>query len=67
MPWNMERYPPAMRHLAAPIREKAIEIANALLARGEDDGRAIRIGIAQAKRWEEHHEIERAEDGRERQ
>jgi uncharacterized protein YdaT len=51
-----------MRHLPAPVREKAIEIANALLARGEDDGRAIRIAIAQAKRWEEHHQTERAED-----
>jgi uncharacterized protein YdaT len=33
------------------VRLKAIEIANALLAEGMDDGSAIRIGIAQAKRW----------------
>ena len=31
-------------------------IANALLAQGDDEGRAIRIGIAQAKRWAEHHQ-----------
>ena len=65
MPWSTERYPPAMRHLPALARDKAIEIANALLARGEDDGRAIRIGIAQAKRWEERHQAEQSPDGRE--
>ena len=63
MPWSKETYPPAMRHLPTPVREKAIEIANALLARGEEDGRAIGIGIAQAKRWAAHRQIECAEDG----
>lgn len=43
-----------MKHLAPVIREKAIEIANALLAEGYDEGRAIRIAIAQAKRWAEN-------------
>jgi uncharacterized protein YdaT len=33
------------------VRAKAIEIANALLAEGFEEGRAIRIAIAQAKRW----------------
>jgi len=40
-----------MRYLPDPVREKAIEIANALLADRYDEGRAIRIAIAQAKRW----------------
>jgi chaperonin GroEL (HSP60 family) len=30
-------------------REKAIEIANALLAKGMDEGKAIRIAIAKSK------------------
>ena len=51
MPWSSEYFPPAMRHLPLVVREKAIEIANALLAQGYDEGRAIRVGIAQAKRW----------------
>jgi uncharacterized protein YdaT len=51
MPWTTDRFPPAMQPLPAAAREKAIEIANALLAEGYDDGRAIRIAIAQAKRW----------------
>ena len=51
MPWTPERYPPAMRRLPPPVRLKAIEIANALLDEGHDEGRAIRIGIAKAKEW----------------
>jgi uncharacterized protein YdaT len=51
MPWNSKRYPPAMAHLPRAVRAKAIEIANALLAGGYDEGRSIRIAIAQAKRW----------------
>jgi len=38
MPWTTDRFPPAMQPLPAAAREKAIEIANALLAEGYDDG-----------------------------
>jgi len=43
--------------LGEVAREKAIAVANALLADDplKDEGRAIRIGIAQAKAWAEHH------------
>jgi uncharacterized protein YdaT len=51
MPWNEGRYPPSMSRLAPPVRAKAIEIANALLADGMDEGRAIRIAIARAQEW----------------
>lgn len=51
MPWTPDRYPVAMRRLTPLVRLKAIHIANALLAGGMDEGRAIRIGIAQAKAW----------------
>jgi len=51
MPWNADYYPPSMNHLSPRVREKAIEIANALLEQGSDEGKAIRVGIAQAKRW----------------
>jgi uncharacterized protein YdaT len=40
-----------MAHLPEPVRDKAIEIANALLAEGMDEGKAIRIAIAKAKEW----------------
>lgn len=52
MPWNTDRYPPSMQHLRPHVRLKAIEIANAILeCDPSDEGRAIRIGIAQAKAW----------------
>jgi uncharacterized protein YdaT len=40
-----------MERLPEHVREKAIEIANALLADGYDEGRAIRIAIAKAREW----------------
>ncbi|MGB7542230.1 MAG: hypothetical protein WA373_07415 [Burkholderiales bacterium] len=55
MPWTPFRYPPAMAHLPEPVREKAIEIANALLAEGMEEGKAIRIAIAKAKEWALRH------------
>lgn len=51
MPWSADDYPPAMQHLHPAVRQKAIEIANALLEEGHDDGFAIRVGIARAKEW----------------
>ena len=56
MPWTIERYPVSMRHLPGSVRVKAIEIANALLAEGVEEGMAIRIAIAKAKQWAERHE-----------
>lgn len=51
MPWTQDRYPPPIRRLPLEVRLKAIEIANAILAEGYDDGRAIRMAIAGAKKW----------------
>jgi uncharacterized protein YdaT len=51
MPWSDSHFPRSMLHLSPPVRGKAIEIANALLADGYDEGKAIRIAISQAKRW----------------
>jgi uncharacterized protein YdaT len=51
VPWNESYFPRSMANLPPMVRAKAVEIANALLAQGYDEGRAIRIAIAQAKRW----------------
>lgn len=51
MPWTAERCPRAMQHLPDAVRAKAVEIANALLERGMDEGKAIRIAIASAREW----------------
>jgi uncharacterized protein YdaT len=55
MPWTSERFPVSMRHLSEATREKAVAIANALLAEGMDEGKAIRIAIAKAQEWARHH------------
>ena len=56
MPWDEDRYPASMSHLQVQVRRKAIEIANALLEEGYDEGKAIRIAIAKAKEWAAHHD-----------
>lgn len=53
MPWDENYYPRSMRNLPPEVRRKAIEIANALLAEGHEEGKAIRIAIAKAKQWSE--------------
>lgn len=55
MPWSETRYPPSMRNLPDSLRRKAIAIANALLEEGYEEGRAIRIAIAQSRRWGARH------------
>jgi len=50
MPWSAERYPVSMKNLPPRVRHKAIEIANALLKEGYDEGRCIRIAIWRARR-----------------
>jgi len=58
MPWNEEYYPPAMMRLDPIVRRKAIEIANALLQDGRDEGFAIRVAIARAKQWTEQRGLD---------
>ena len=54
MPWDETCYSSLMNNLDSLVRLKAIEIANALLDEGYDEGKAIRIAIAKAKEWAEH-------------
>jgi uncharacterized protein YdaT len=62
MPWDHEYFPASMRHLGEAARDKAIEIANALLAEGMDEGMAIRIAIARAKEWARSHGLPTRDD-----
>ena len=57
MPWTPATYPDSMKNLPPVVREKAIEIANALLEAGRPEGQAIRIAIARAKEWASRHEM----------
>ena len=55
MPWTRKRYPPSMKNLPEEVRNKAIEIANALLEEKEmDEGIIIATGISRAKDWAEN-------------
>jgi uncharacterized protein YdaT len=58
MPWTSERYPASMKRLDPLVREKAIEIANALLEEGHSEGQSIRIGIARAHGWARRRGLE---------
>lgn len=50
MPWTKIDYPNAMKNLVVAVRNKAIEIANALLdERHLDDGIAMATAISRAK------------------
>ncbi|MEK5493650.1 DUF2188 domain-containing protein [Paenibacillus sp. FSL R7-0297] len=56
MPWNKGDYPDSLKNFTAPVRNKAVEIANALLEDGYEEGQAIAIATAQAKEWGENHD-----------
>jgi uncharacterized protein YdaT len=51
MAFNKTNYPDSMKNLTSEVRDKAIEIANALLEQGYEDGRAIPIAIDTAEEW----------------
>lgn len=57
MPWSPESYPVSMKHLPEAVRNKAIEIANALLREGKiaDEGILIATAISHAKTWAAKH------------
>ena len=55
MPWTKRNYPDSMKNLPAPVRNKAIEIGNALLEESDmDEGIAIATAISRAKDWAEN-------------
>ncbi|WP_423189192.1 DUF2188 domain-containing protein [Alkalibacterium sp. f15] len=51
MPWNLSDYPDSFKNFDHVVKKKAIDIANALLEEGYDDGQAIPIATKQAKVW----------------
>ncbi|WP_158737925.1 DUF2188 domain-containing protein [Alteribacillus sp. YIM 98480] len=77
MPWTMNDYPSSLKNLDKAVRKKAIDIANAMVDEGYDEGRAIPIATEQAKEWhdnaskeeidefmEEEDPTERSEEGK---
>ncbi|TGB03900.1 DUF2188 domain-containing protein [Halobacillus salinus] len=54
MPWDTSDYPSSFKNLDTAVRKKAIDIANAMIDEGYDEGRAIPIATEQAKEWYEN-------------
>ncbi|MCA1055574.1 DUF2188 domain-containing protein [Rossellomorea aquimaris] len=61
MPWSKHDYPASLKNLPEDVRNKAIEIGNALLDEGYDEGRAIAIATDQAHKAEEGKGQEKTE------
>lgn len=49
MPWYNGDYPPSYKNQPRKLREKAVEIANALLEEGLEEGVAIATGLKRAR------------------
>ena len=58
MPWTKNNYPASMKNLPGAVRNKAIEIANALMEeKNMDEGITIATAISRAKDWAENRNI----------
>ena len=52
MPWTKKDYPKSLKNLPQVVRNKAIEIANAIFKKGNmEEGSSIAIAISHAKKW----------------
>ncbi|MCM3747663.1 DUF2188 domain-containing protein [Paenibacillus pasadenensis] len=63
MPWSKNDYPPSMKNMDERARAKAVDIANALLRDGYEEGRAIAIATSQAEKWAQEHPGAEASSG----
>ncbi|WP_300409084.1 DUF2188 domain-containing protein [Lagierella sp.] len=54
MVWTKKDYPDSFKNLEEKVRVKAIDIGNAMLKDGYDEGRVIPIAISKAKDWAEN-------------
>lgn len=51
MPWYNGDYPPSYKNQPKKVRDKAVEIANALLLDGAEEGVAIATGLKNAREF----------------
>jgi uncharacterized protein YdaT len=63
MPWYHGDYPPSYKNQPIKLREKAVEIANALLEDGAEEGVAIATGLKQARLFFKDKENKSADEG----
>ncbi|WP_394773093.1 hypothetical protein [Flavobacterium sp.] len=55
MPWYNGDFPPSYKNLPEELRKKAVEIANALLKNGVEEGTAIATGLKRAREFFNSH------------
>ncbi len=55
MPWYNGDYPPSYKNQPKKLREKAVEIANAMLEEGAEEGVAIATGLKRAREYFDEH------------
>jgi uncharacterized protein YdaT len=63
MPWYNGDYPPSYKNQPRELREKAVEIANALLQDGAEEGIAIATGLKQARELLKNHKEQNVKTG----
>ena len=61
MPWYNGDFPPSYKNQPEPLRKKAVEIANALLAEGVEEGIAIATGLKRARQFFSGSEEEKSD------
>ncbi|TYO69804.1 DUF2188 domain-containing protein [Rossellomorea marisflavi] len=61
MSWSKQDYPESLKNLPSDVRNKAIEIGNALLDEGYEEGRAIAIATDRAHKSEEGTQSDKTE------
>lgn len=64
MPWDTNNFPSSLKNLKNAIRNKAIDIANAMVEEGYEENQALPIATKKAKEWYNNaseHEIRKIE------
>jgi uncharacterized protein YdaT len=60
MPWYNGDFPPSYKNQPIKLRNKAVEIANALLEEGAEEGIAIATGLKRAREFFKKNKEQRA-------
>ena len=62
MPWYNGDYPPSYKNQPIFLRDKAVEIANALLEEGVEEGIAIATGLKSARQFFQNDSLDESDE-----
>lgn len=60
MPWSVNNLPPSAKNLTKPQKKKFVEVVNAILETGADEGLAIATAMKEAKKIKKSIEIKKS-------